>query len=448
MYLTGSCITKEMTPEVKKRWFTQITCTQLDGVWKWRWTSVFVKTIYVGIFFVVIQVGVGKMTYLFLSWLNETLESMDFPVVLGIFYLVGLFMFLLPPVPGVPVYLAGGVILVNVAWTRKIGEDPVTGEDIMKGDGGMSYFAALAFTSMVCFCIKLNAIVFQQRGFGEQMSDNLTVKNFVGVNSVTIRAIGFILSKPGMNRAKVSILVGGPDWPTSVLTGILKLSCVEMLKGSLPVIFLIIPCVCTGGFMLKVNPDDPGDIWPSIFGCTLVIAAMVQSFALGAAGYYTEQAAHEHREELLAMPNDKDVERVEAKNAAKREQYMCKTAWPLLPFGIKVVLLIGTASMVMSCYIINLYASKCFAAFQVTDSIKDDLGGSAVNVILKPWGFIAIYLFLLSCVCLWVFGRWVACQKSPKVAAVAAGCEDEETEVAIDTTEAAVANVADLSLCT
>ena len=32
--------------------------------------------------------------------------------VIGIFYAVGLFMFLLPPVPGVPVYFAGGIIVV------------------------------------------------------------------------------------------------------------------------------------------------------------------------------------------------------------------------------------------------------------------------------------------------------------------------------------------------
>jgi hypothetical protein len=49
------------------------------------------------------------------------------------------------------------------------------------------------------------------------------------VNSVTIRAVKKILSKPGMSLEKVYILVGGPDWPTSVLTGILKLKLSQVM---------------------------------------------------------------------------------------------------------------------------------------------------------------------------------------------------------------------------
>eukprot|EP00976_Prorocentrum_cordatum_P069852 1179713-Prorocentrum_minimum.AAC.1 len=41
---------------------------------------------------------------------------------------------------------------------------------------------------------------------------------------------------------KVMILVGGPDWPTSVLTGILELNVFAMLLGSLPVMLLVVPC--------------------------------------------------------------------------------------------------------------------------------------------------------------------------------------------------------------
>ena len=63
----------------------------------------------------------------------------------------------------------------------------------------------------------------QQAGIGERMADNVNVKCLVGVNSISIKAIGYILSKPGLSVPKVAILCGGPDWPTSVLTGILKL---------------------------------------------------------------------------------------------------------------------------------------------------------------------------------------------------------------------------------
>merc|ERR1711871_792833 len=75
VHLTGNWITEEVDAAGRKRWFTRIACTQLDSVWKWRWTSVLNKTIDVGLFYICIQVGVGKLTYLFLSWLNEVLGT-------------------------------------------------------------------------------------------------------------------------------------------------------------------------------------------------------------------------------------------------------------------------------------------------------------------------------------------------------------------------------------
>ena len=49
---------------------------------------------------------------------------------------------------------------------------------------------------------------------------------------------------------KVCILVGGPDWPTSVLTGILGLDVFEMLLGSCPILLLIAP-TCMAGKLYK-----------------------------------------------------------------------------------------------------------------------------------------------------------------------------------------------------
>jgi len=51
-----------------------------------------------------------------------------------------------------------------------------------------------------------------------------------------------VLSKP-MSVAKVSILVGGPDWPTSVMCGILHLDPVGVLLGTTPVALLILPTI-------------------------------------------------------------------------------------------------------------------------------------------------------------------------------------------------------------
>ena len=55
------------------------------------------------------------MVTLFLSWLNGYLDPYPLQQVVVIFMCIGFVMFLLPPVPGVPVYLAGGVIITNSA---------------------------------------------------------------------------------------------------------------------------------------------------------------------------------------------------------------------------------------------------------------------------------------------------------------------------------------------
>ena len=107
----------------------------------------------------------------------------------GIFFFIGLGMFLLPPVPGVPVYFTGGVILVKSA-------EPV-----------MGFGAALGFTIGICFLIKLCAIAIQQKAIGEGCGANsVWVRNVVGVNSLSIRAIKLILERPGLNLSHLRCL--------------------------------------------------------------------------------------------------------------------------------------------------------------------------------------------------------------------------------------------------
>merc|ERR1719428_253336 len=85
---------------------------------------------------------------------------------------------------------------------------------------------------------------------GELMGKSLAVQKLVGVHLLGIRAVEFILKKPGLRFDKVVILCGGPDWPTSVLTGILKLNVFQMMLGTLPVLVLITPCVLAGACLL------------------------------------------------------------------------------------------------------------------------------------------------------------------------------------------------------
>lgn len=179
---------------------------QLVRMQEWRWASVAPKVHYVCIIFVLLQVVVSKFTTITLAWVNSLLSTLPFAHLCFLFYLVGLFMFALPPVPGPPVYLLGGVLI-----PENRPED-------------WSFFGASAFACFMGFFLKMSAIYVQQKWIGEQLSRNDTVRQIVGVNKPLMRGIELVLRRPGLSPGKVAILCGGPDWPTSVLTGVLKLS--------------------------------------------------------------------------------------------------------------------------------------------------------------------------------------------------------------------------------
>jgi hypothetical protein len=187
--------TKPLEMEERKNWLTQVVYRQIQDVYQWKWTSILVKIMYIGIGMVMVSVGIGKVVTLFLSWLNDTLDSYSIGAVSIIFVVVGLVMFLLPPVPGVPVYISCGVIITKNAMVS------------------MGFWQAICYASVLSFLIKIPlAFTMQMKCIGEQFSDNLWVKKAVGVNSITIKAIQKILKEPGMDIRKVCILCGGPDW--------------------------------------------------------------------------------------------------------------------------------------------------------------------------------------------------------------------------------------------
>ena len=60
------------------------------------------------------------------------------------------------------------------------------------------------------------------------------------------------------------ILCGGPDWPTSVATGIMGLDVWKMLLGSLPVVLLIVPSCLLGACQLmdeRPGWDVASNLW-------------------------------------------------------------------------------------------------------------------------------------------------------------------------------------------
>merc|ERR1740121_1890074 len=84
------------------------------------------------------------------------------------------------------------------------------------------------------------------------MGKSVKVQQFVGVTKVGVLAIEAVLKEEGFKLFKVCILVAGPDFPTSVLCGILRLSIPQMLLGTCPVILVsIIPQTLVGVLLTK-----------------------------------------------------------------------------------------------------------------------------------------------------------------------------------------------------
>lgn len=233
------------------------------------YSSVLQKSLIIGLCIQTMTVIITKFTYLFLAWLKVEVKSMDLMSVTLIMVIVGVTMFLFPPIPGVPIYFTSGIILVAA------------------GEKTLGTPMAIVYTCAFNLILKLLACTVQQKCIGTPLKRNIAVRQVrvakrrasrilssvrlhipaslglnltriftlaplaqaVGINTPLIRTIKLVLSKKGFSAVKVATLVGGPDWPTSVLCGILDLPLLPILIGTLPVIIIIVPTVLSGSFV-------------------------------------------------------------------------------------------------------------------------------------------------------------------------------------------------------
>jgi phosphatidylinositol-3,4,5-trisphosphate 3-phosphatase/dual-specificity protein phosphatase PTEN len=212
----ASLPTKALGAHDRRLWLTAYWQNQLDSVAGWPWASVLSKVVYWGGGFLLLVVGVGKVTTVFLSWLNEALASLSLVAVVLIFMATGLTMFLCPVIPGIPVYITAGLVV-----TRRAMDD-------------YDFWTGVAIATCTAWSIKMLSVIVQHKVFGERLSTYVYVRSVVAVNSVQTRAMSKILAVPGFTWAKMVILVGGPDWPTTTLTGVLGLPLCQVFIGSLP----------------------------------------------------------------------------------------------------------------------------------------------------------------------------------------------------------------------
>lgn len=370
---------------------------------RWDWTSVLTKAMMCGILYFFVNVGCGRGITIFLSWFQESIEDQSLFAILAIVFAVGIFLFLLPPIPGVPIYLVSGIVVVQRCM-----------------DVGLGWNCGVGISIGFCFVIKMTAIVLQQKAIGEPFAHNVTVRKMVGVQTVAMRAIENILSRKGFHVDKISVLVGGPDWPTSVLTGVLKLSLSDMLLGSTPCLLLITPVVLASAFIIRAGVDTGAkDQWLCLSRIMLMVSALTQSGSAVMAGYYIQSEVSQHEEELnKPREGDHDVLELEKKEKQYRKQCRRKAGWLVTPFWMRGVLVLGVLLMTFAMHIAvspeeirdglgTGLAGKAFQDFTLQDKISDLENGDPLNLINPP-GWIAFYLLAASSLCLCIHDGFCA----------------------------------------
>ena len=361
---------------------TRLATRQIETLRGWAWASILLKAYTVGLVAWMLLYG-STLTYMGLALLISWLQSMHWLVASCVFFALGLVLFLLPPVPGLAVYLTAGVLITPSA------------------ESAFGYWPACAYAALLAVGIKLVAQVLQMKLIGERLGRSTSVKAAVGVNTDLIKAIRHILSQPGLSMAKVCILCAGPDWPTAVLCGILRLDVMQMLLGLLPVLFLTAPTTLAASFQLRISE---GGVWEPLAALMLLLATLVQLAAGMVALYYIEQV--KNNQSIVFEPNDEEVDAVERREALAHRAYASATQLSNLPMMIKAVLFSGALVLITSVHMLVFFIDACFESFALTDDVSASLCLRCERAAVKPLGWVAFAMLFYAVVCLVCFNWW------------------------------------------
>lgn len=373
----------------------------------WRWTSILVKASWLGIIYVSVAVGVGKMTTVLLAMINEHFSGWPVFTVSAVMFVLALLIFLFPASPGPPIYVVMGIVICSSAAKQ-----------------GWTFSEGLLWATMVAFFMKLAFTAVAQKLIGEPFSNNDSVRQLVGIQTPYMRAIEMLLKVPGVTMAKVSLLVGGPDWPVAVLCGVLRLSVVSVQLCIAPVLVQsVFPSVLAGALLLEQSHAS-GDETKRTHGMaevTLVVAGGLQLIMGTMAFYYVQDVLETHYEKLSASrPEDAKLEEMERKAEALDRAFWHESAWEVLPLWLKAALILGVLS-IEACVGILCMQEACFRKFGLMSSVEKDLDGHVLSII-KPLGWLALLLAALDALLL---GSFYAYTKQGSGSAQAALLEKE-----------------------
>lgn len=394
---------KSLKNVVGSELFTVECRRQLREIQAWNKSNVFTYAMYWGILFMSVAVIVAKFTLLFLAWMIDITSSMSLVTVTGVLFAVGLFMFLLPPISGVPIYIVLGMVILPA------------------GRDQLGIWGCFGYAVAVSLLLKLTACAIQQKLIGELLRHVVGVRRLCGINTTVVKATKLNLKEKGLGLAKVSILVGMPDWPTSVLCGIMGLPLIPILVGTLPVVILIAPTILIGFFSYMsnlTNPDDTPEFpWAGTLAAIITaVTALVQFGAMIIAAYYVEQTTSNRAQEIEDLPTDEEVKLLTDKGEALANMYDEVTEWDSVPRWAKICLSLALAFMTISCYMVQFYQDQCFTPFDLSSTIDEHLGGRWTNLV-RPLGIIALLLFCVSLLLFYAYISWAKWQSKKLIKA-------------------------------
>jgi hypothetical protein len=384
---------------LKSEFITKAASRIFKKMTYWNWTSIVGKTYVLGIVLFTLNVFAERCIYLLLIYVGEGFDGIEAEnigkavLILILWYIVGIIGFMLPPVPGPPLYLFGGVVVVRAF-------------DNCGGDG---FWIGVFIVCIFSLILKLNACAIQQKIIGESLGSQAWVKAACGVQTPFIRAVELILTRPGPSMGKIAILCGGPDWPTSVLTGLLKCDLWEMLFGTCPMILLIVPTVLTGAFFLKEDA-----IYATIGGMLFVMSLLICAFMGLCATYAVQNELEAHPNFLrIKLKKNRELDWLDYRSCEIGNVYYEVNEWFKLPRYLRIYMVIGLLLMNFSMFVFAYFGDSCFGEFDLQTESKSFRDGSIT--LIKPLGTVTLIIFATSCIIFYTYKKILNARAAEKI---------------------------------